>query len=422
MGNGREVPKVFTENDSEESEGIPTMRKTTRKLTAVLLSAVCTLTAALPVFSCECAAAEIAAETGSDVKIVSYTVSEALAALIDEIEKGGANLYLDKDRTQPAGLAVDDREDNSLNYYAFTNSGVYTTGKQCYIYSQAVYGKLFDELPLHGVDPKAPYKYSEQAAGFAETLTPEFLTANSVMPGAYFRTKVNTDGSYSSKGGHSMILLGYDRDTIHLLEGNGDGYGLIRDVVLTYEQFNRIYITRKGRYVGNIIQPTAQYYKTNFGLVFSDFPDAPPDEPMPVSGGWSYEPQDQPADSSEEKPEEESADSAEKTPEDESTDKMLTVGISMPLLGTASPKSVRGDVDGDGEVTANDAKLALRGFNEYLAETEAEDRTLTADQEAAGDVDGDGELTAFDATCILVYFNQTVAEQENVTWENIIPS
>ena len=396
------------------------MRKTTRKLTAVLLSAVCTLTAALPAFSCECAAAEesAAAAEAAPVREVSYTVSEKLSAMIDEIERGGANLYLDKEKTKPALLAVGDREDNNYAYYAFTNGNVFTTGKQCYIYSQAVYGRLFDELPLHGYDPKAPYKYSEQAAGFAETLTPEFLTANGIMPGAYFRTTVNTDGSYSSKGGHSMIILGYNRDSIHLLEGNGDGYGLIRDVVLTYEQFNRVYITRKGRYVGNIIQPTAAYYKSHFGLAFEDFPLAPADEPMPSDDGRF--PQDQAP-----QPQETVVSTTVTSAQTVSTTvtTVTTPETKTPLLGAGAPQTVRGDLDSDGKVTAFDASIALIGFNEHMAGLDAEQRTVKPAQETAGDVDGDGELTAFDASCILRYYNlKENAGIEGITWEDIIPA
>ena len=83
----------------------------------------------------------------------------------------------------------------------------------------------------------------------------------------------------------------------------------------------------------------------------------------------------------------------------------------------------KGDLDGDGVITADDAVLALKGANEITAETEADARTLTPAQEAAGDVDSDGELTAFDAFCILKYFNlREVAEVEDLTWADVLPA
>ena len=88
-----------------------------------------------------------------------------------------------------------------------------------------------------------------------------------------------------------------------------------------------------------------------------------------------------------------------------------------------TPKALKGDLDGDGMITADDAVLALKGANEITAETEADARTLTPAQEAAGDVDGDGELTAFDAFCILKYFNlREVAEVEDLTWADVLPA
>ena len=382
------------------------MRKTTRKLTAVLLSAVCTLTAALPAFSLECSAEEAPAEA-APVKEVSFTASEKLAALIEQIESGKNNLYLDENRKKPAQLAVGDREDLGTRYYAFAGSSdTYTVGKQCYIYSQAVYGTLFGEFPLHGYDAKTPYKHSVQTADFAETLTPEYLTAHGVMPGAYLRTTVETDGSYSSKSGHSMIILGYDRYTVHILEGNGDGNGLVQDVVRTYEQFNRIYITRKGRYVGHIVQPTAKYYKDNFGLVFADFPDAPPDEPLPVDGGeWPWE---------------EGGDETTAPAVTETGAKTVTTVTA--AAGTDGAQAVFGDVDADGEVTAYDASLALMGFNEIMLDYAPEERTLTPAQEKTADVDGDSVLTAFDASMILTYFSMANAGFDDVTWEEILPA
>ncbi len=56
---------------------------------------------------------------------------------------------------------------------------------------------------------------------------------------------------------------------------------------------------------------------------------------------------------------------------------------------------VIGDVNGDGEITAKDARLALR--------ISAKLDVPTADQKVAADVNGDGDVTAKDARSILRY-------------------
>ncbi|MBQ5335790.1 MAG: leucine-rich repeat protein [Oscillospiraceae bacterium] len=78
-----------------------------------------------------------------------------------------------------------------------------------------------------------------------------------------------------------------------------------------------------------------------------------------------------------------------------------------------------GDVDGDGEVTAYDSMLVLRGFNDIILELDPEDYSLTPEQIEIGDVDLDGELTAFDAAMILKYFNLMILEMDP-TWYDLI--
>ena len=82
----------------------------------------------------------------------------------------------------------------------------------------------------------------------------------------------------------------------------------------------------------------------------------------------------------------------------------------------------KGDVDGDGKVTAYDATLALTAFSEKTAGYADGERTLTPAQEQIADVDGDGELTAFDATMILTYFNLKYnTGYDDLTWADVLP-
>ena len=92
------------------------------------------------------------------------------------------------------------------------------------------------------------------------------------------------------------------------------------------------------------------------------------------------------------------------------------------ICAAENPEYLLGDVDGDGTITAFDAMMVLRGFNEITADLEPEERTLTPLQETIGDVDGDGALTGFDAVCILRYFNlRENAGIEDTTWEDVLP-
>ena len=64
------------------------------------------------------------------------------------------------------------------------------------------------------------------------------------------------------------------------------------------------------------------------------------------------------------------------------------LGIKKP-----APKVVKGDVDGDGKITAADARKALRAASQL--------ETLTETQKKAADVNNDGKVTAADARTIL---------------------
>ena len=97
--------------------------------------------------------------------------------------------------------------------------------------------------------------------------------------------------------------------------------------------------------------------------------------------------------------------------------------MDLPERTVVWERTISGDLDGDGSISAYDASLVLRGANEITAGIEAANRTLTPAQEALGDVDGDGELTAFDASCILRYYNlKYVAEIEGITWADVLPA
>lgn len=74
---------------------------------------------------------------------------------------------------------------------------------------------------------------------------------------------------------------------------------------------------------------------------------------------------------------------------------------------------LRGDFDGDGEVTPRDATGVLKDYNRYLSEDPTE---ATPGQLAACDFNGNGYLDAKDATPIMRYFNIAMAEDEG-SWD-----
>ena len=72
---------------------------------------------------------------------------------------------------------------------------------------------------------------------------------------------------------------------------------------------------------------------------------------------------------------------------------ILTVMLSVFLFAVAASAADTGDVDGNGKVTAMDARMALRAA--------ASIDKLNTEQAAAADVDGNGKVTAMDARMIL---------------------
>ena len=76
----------------------------------------------------------------------------------------------------------------------------------------------------------------------------------------------------------------------------------------------------------------------------------------------------------------------------------------------------RGDMDGSGTITADDAQMALMA---YLKQLSAGDSGLTAEQFAIADVDNNGILNADDAQYILIYATQFLAGL-NPQWSDII--
>ena len=226
------------------------MKKAFRKLICLTLMAMMTLSL-LP-------ASTYADETytGRDFTKIPY-----LADKLDEIFNGTLELYYDLDCTQrvyaPLGSCA-------VPY----NSALYTgiganknSGSSCWIYANAVYYTLFSEVTGNG-----------SAGSNSESLN---LSGTASKKLSYDNFK--TWGVYDGVGAlvcsttnyqHLYIVLGYDEETISILDGNSDGCGTVAVHVLTWEEAQWNFNYRGD--VKYIIQPKAEYYNNLYPRYFED--------------------------------------------------------------------------------------------------------------------------------------------------------
>ena len=180
-----------------------------------------------------------AAVDGSD-----YTDSPALAEKLNDIFDGNAEIYRDLACTVPV--------DTMLGTSPVRNNGVYmfvdpvdgiakNIGTSCWIYANGVYYTLFGESTGNGIGENSE-KLSLSGTG-SRTLSYKNLKAWGVRPGV---------GALIRASGHSMILLGYNEDTLTILDGNSDGRGLVSISETSWD--------RVGSYVEYIIQPKEAHY------------------------------------------------------------------------------------------------------------------------------------------------------------------
>lgn len=347
-------------------------------LRAMLCSAVIGCVSLLQPFAA--AASESAAEPELPDTGIYYTASEALTQQMNAVFAGEINLAADANRTPvDISLAVSSSLDVYTTYYAYCSRAQYS-GMQCYIYAQAAYAALFDELPYHGYDSFG-YVYSTQVMGHAPTADYTLFTASKVMPGAYLRTTGNADGSYNGSNGHSLIVLGYNEESITILEGNADNRGLIHIITYTWEKFNESLLTRPGRVISHVVQPREENYIADYGISF-DALYAAQGETEPVTPTESY------------------------------TIHRSGESLQLPALGenltwTSSDPAVA-TVDENGLVTAcADGTVTITAANDSDTYTFSLTLTLIA-WDALGDVSGDAFVDTGDAINILEYYTGTI--------------
>ena len=182
----------------------------------------------------------------SEVDGSDFTGSAILASALNSIFDGNANVYYDAEFTKMVNTELGSSRvpNNGVNKYV----GPYgdnddNVGTSCWIYANGVYYTLFGECTGNGTAGA-----NSEKLDLSKTENKNFSYENFVSwgvrpePGALIRTRC----------GHSLVILDYDAEGITILDGNGNGKGLvaIRKMKWDSQSFRARYI----------IQPTQMYF------------------------------------------------------------------------------------------------------------------------------------------------------------------
>ena len=175
-----------------------------------------------------------------------FTSSAILAAALNDIFDGNANVYYDAAFTKMVNTELGSSRvpNNGVNKYV----GPYgdnddNVGTSCWIYANGVYYTLFGECTGNGTAGEHSEKLDLSGSDSYKFTYENFLTWGvRPEPGALIRTRC----------GHSMVVLDYDSEGVTILDGNGNGKGLvaIREMKWDHQDFRARYI----------IQPTQMYF------------------------------------------------------------------------------------------------------------------------------------------------------------------
>ena len=221
-----------------------------------LLLSICTCLCALPGMTLPANADELTYQwitAREEVDGSDYTDSPLLADVLNDILDGNANVFYDAGFTKMVNTELGSSRvrNNGVNMYVGPiTDGETNVGTSCWIYANGVYYTLFGECTGSGVAGE-----NSQMLDLKTTENRNFSYENFVTwgvrpePGALIRTKC----------GHSLIVLGYNEEGITILDGNGNGKGLIaiRRLAWNYQSFRAKYI----------IQPNQEYFDSLYGTV-----------------------------------------------------------------------------------------------------------------------------------------------------------
>jgi len=174
-----------------------------------------------------------------------YTEDAALAEALNSILDGNANIFSDPYCTKPVNTKLGSRSvpNNGINKYVGDGWDETTNvGTSCWIYANGVYFTLFGEATGCGTAGENSEKLNIRETA-NRNFSYENFTAWGVRPGvgALIRTQC----------GHSVIVLDYDEERVTILDGNGNGKGLVSIRVMSWN--------RQGFRAQYIIQPLQEH-------------------------------------------------------------------------------------------------------------------------------------------------------------------
>lgn len=230
-----------------------------KKLFVTLLTVLSLFAGLMPAASAAYARiTDASAARGAD-----YTDNPYIAEKLDEIFAGQIGLFRDTALTKPVSAPLGSRvvAPGTVYYIASENDGDrnWHGGYSCYIYANAVYAALFGDVP--GAAWGGGWQHSRVLVRNKASVSYELFTKLGVKTGALLRSTSNADGSYNGQRGHSVIILRYDKNGVDILDGNGDGKGIIRITRYTWNEFNRDLFSRRGYRLSFIVQPEDAYYE-----------------------------------------------------------------------------------------------------------------------------------------------------------------
>ena len=164
---------------------------------------------------------------------------------LNNVFRGEVALFSNSDVSLPLGT-------NMSTSTSYTVAGT-VSGYQCYAYAQAVYYYLFGDIVYHGSGLKY-WSNSKRVLSNKTDASYELFSQAGVGFGAYIRTTTSKTGAYNGEKGHSCIVLAYNQETITYLEGNADGKGLIRVTEMTWEEFDEVQLSGRGRRIAHVVQ------------------------------------------------------------------------------------------------------------------------------------------------------------------------
>ena len=203
-----------------------------------------------------------------DVDGSDYTRDPVLAQTLNQIFDGEAGVYYDPACTKMVNT--------KLGTYRVPNNGVdkfvgpygdnqVDIGTSCWIYANGVYHTLFGEATGCGTAGENSTKLDLSTTKNKYATYENFLTWG-VYPGV--------GALIRSRDGHSMIVLDYDDRGLTVLDGNGDGKGLVSIRVRTWD--------RVGFRVSYIIQPKQDHVEALYPETGEKFPGE--ERPLEATG------------------------------------------------------------------------------------------------------------------------------------------